>query len=173
MEIHALLQGLEEPGGRQKAITAALTLLGESYEGVAAQAASAAGSRAKTDLSQTIHDGAVGTASQYFQHKDPKGKTEELATAARYRELTEQAETHTKEQIHHVIKSARRNFDVRNFARDLGNAKTAKLFTLGKDIALSYAGQQYVDALPNRQEAKAARTKSKKGGRKAAKKVKA
>jgi hypothetical protein len=39
----------------------------------------------------------------------------------------------------------------------MGNAKTAKLFNLGKDNSLGHFGQKYVDALPNREQVAALR----------------
>jgi hypothetical protein len=152
-QIHGLLDGLE-PAERQRAITAALTLLGDTYVFPAVGQAMAA----PAAPSLSAHRGhqasdAVMTPRDFFASKDPKNKVEELAVAARYRELHEGAEGHTKEQLAQVIKAARRNFDATNFSRDLGNAKTSKLFSLGKDNALSYTGQQFVDALPDRDQA--------------------
>jgi hypothetical protein len=60
--------------------------------------------------------------------------------------------------VHHVL-----------FRRDIGNAKTAKLFNAGKDNILSHHGEAYVDALPDRQAAAALRKgkgRRKKGARK-------
>jgi hypothetical protein len=72
-------------------------------------------------------DGSPGSsdtknAQTYFDQKNPQSKIEELAVAARYRELKEGVETHEKEDLKRVITSARRNFDVNNYTRDLGNA---------------------------------------------------
>jgi hypothetical protein len=152
-QIHGLLDPLE-PAERQRAITAALTLLGDTYVFPAVGQAGPAG----TVPSPVAHtgpqaSGAGVTPRDFFATKDPKNKVEELAVAARYRELYESAESHTREQLAQVIKAARRNFDGTNFSRDLGNAKTSKLFSLGKDNALSYTGQQFVDALPDRDQA--------------------
>jgi len=157
-QIHGLLEGLDPPD-RHKAITAALTLLGDAYVLPAATAQTARQLGIAHPVSgngRPLVD-AAATPRDFFASKDPKNKVEELAVAARYRELHEGAEDHTKEQLAQVIKAARRNFDSTNFARDLGNAKTAKLFSLGKDNALSYTGQQFVDALPDREQALAMR----------------
>lgn len=158
VKIHSLLKEFDEPADRQKVIAAALTLLGDVFSppapGRAVGTGPGLGGRNGT---------AGGTLDpiQFFEQKDPRNKIEELAVAARFRELTENAVSHTKDQLGSVIKNARRNFDVRNFARDMGNAKTAKMFNLGPENALSYAGQKYVDALPNRELAAAARKPSK------------
>jgi hypothetical protein len=158
VKIHTLLKELEEPADRQKVISAALTLLGDVFIAAAPGRPTAGASMGAAAPAMA---GATLDAIQFFEQKDPRNKIEELAVAARFRELTENAESHTKDQLGSVIKSARRNFDVRNFARDMGNAKTAKMFNLGSENALSYAGQKYVDALPNRELAAAARKPAK------------
>lgn len=171
-QIHGLLHGLE-PTDRQRAIAAALTLLGDVYIPAAGSGgftaiAAAAPLASPSDIRHG--SGGVMAARDFFASKDPKNKVEELSVAARYREIYESAENHTKEQLAQVIKAARRNFDSTNFARDLANAKTAKLFSLGKENALSYTGQQFVDALPDRERALAMRKgKVAKRGRKTGK----
>ncbi len=93
----------------------------------------------------------------FLNEKDPKNKGEILAVAARYRELSEKVETHSKVDLKKVITASRRNFDDSNFARDINNAKRqAGFFNLGagRDASrLSSYGQQYVDALPDRDAA--------------------
>jgi hypothetical protein len=174
-EVHALLKDLES-ADRQKVIQAAMTLLGDAYVpttgsgdghrgGVVGAGAGAQGSPSG--------GGATGTALQFFDLKQPRGKVEELLVAARYREVSQHAETHTKEDLAAVIKAARRNFDANNFRRDLANAKTAKYFNLGKEIAVSYQGQKFVDALPDRDQAVAARSRRGRKKAKAAGKAKA
>ncbi|MCZ7597853.1 MAG: hypothetical protein M5U09_09150 [Gammaproteobacteria bacterium] len=67
------------------------------------------------------------------------------------------AEASTQGELKEVIKAARRNFDANNFRRDLDNARTKGLFNrgTGKDSAvLSHYGQNYVDALPDREALK-------------------
>lgn len=93
--------------------------------------------------------------SEFVREKDPQNKGELLAVAARYRELVGDHESHPKADLQKVITDARRNFDDRNFARDLNNAKRqAGFFLLGtgqRDSAkLSHYGKEYVDALPDR-----------------------
>ncbi|MDQ4142180.1 MAG: hypothetical protein M3198_00290 [Actinomycetota bacterium] len=99
----------------------------------------------------------VRDAAAFFEGKAPQNKGEALAVAARFRELVEGQETHTKADLKKVVTDARRNFDDRNFARDLNNAKRqAGFFNLGtgRDASqLSYYGQQFVDALPDREAA--------------------
>src|SRR5207247_3229045 len=67
------------------------------------------------------------------------------------------AQTHSKADLKKVIADARRNFDDRNFARDIKNARRqAGLFNLGTErdaYQLSSYGQQYVDALPDKDAA--------------------
>jgi len=144
---------------RARVVQAALTLVGDE---------------AGKPLTEVIE--ATGMASQgrgvqagekaYFDAKEPRTKLEELAVAARYREEKEGATSSTRADIEKVVKAARRNFDGKNFRRDLDNARRKGLFNsgTGKDsIILSYYGQKYVDALPNREALKAT-TKPKQAG---------
>lgn len=98
-------------------------------------------------------------AQQYFDAKQPKGKSEELATAARYLELYLNKEELEKSDFQEIItKQARRTFDAKNFARDIGNAKITGYFVKGKKIMLASKGQHFVDKLPERtNEAKKSR----------------
>ena len=143
---------------RQKTIAAALTLLGESPEMT----------MPNTGLPRTggiVPESGVGSLAQqgtpdaraFFDEKDPRSKVEELTVAARYRELYQNAHKHTKDDLRKVIDSARRNFDDKKFNLDLNNAKIKGLFNKGKDHKLAYYGQQYVDALPDRNAIKAIR----------------
>jgi len=106
----------------------------------------------------------VGTASDYFRKKDPQGLIEALAVAVRYRELTEGADVHTKEQLDAVFKSARRDTPA-NFSRDVRNGKKQQYFNRGRDLVLSHFGQSYIDALPDREAAKAIARPKKAGGK--------
>ena len=115
--------------------------------------------------------GQFGTASEYFRTKNPQGLMEVLAVAARYRELTESADAHTKEQLDAVFRSARRNAPA-NFSRDLNNAKKQQYFNSGDEIVLSHYGQSYVEALPDREAARAV-ARPKKAGRTKRRKTKA
>jgi hypothetical protein len=131
---------------RARVIQAALTLIGDGDavpEGLGAQPRSIVPFSARNKAGEKA----------YFDSKNPRVKTEELATAARFLEESENATSCTRADIERVIKAARRNFDARNFRRDLENARKANLFTRGsgKDsIVLSAHGQNYVDVLPNR-----------------------
>lgn len=117
--------------------------------------------------------GAAGNGSirAFFDQKDPQNKIEQLAVAARHRESTG-ATTNTREELQAAFVAAKRPFDKNNFNRDMSNAKTAKFFNLGADNLLSYYGEQYVDALPDREKAAAIKrpgaVKKKKGGKKKA-----
>lgn len=147
-KIVSILEPLE-PGGRARAIHAALTLLGDDQ---------------RIDPSALGGDaGAAGrrppriTEKAFFDSKDPRTKSEQLAVAARYREEQENATASTRAELEKVITTARRNFDKNNYRRDLDNARRKGFFTsgTGKDAAvLSHYGQKYVDALPDRAAAK-------------------
>jgi hypothetical protein len=111
----------------------------------------------------------TGGAVAYFDQKQPKSKVEEIAVAARYREEVAKAEMSTQEELRAVFSDARRNFDARNFRRDIENARNKNLFTRGTGrgvVQLSAVGQKLVDSLPDRSAAKAltskTRTKKKK-----------
>jgi hypothetical protein len=129
------------PEDRKKVIGAVMTLFGEQ-----APADVSEGSNGDDDSSGDD----TKDAMSFFNEKKPKTKGENLAVAARYRERTMNKHEHTKEDFKKVIKSARRNFDDNNFNRDLDNAKVKGLFNKGKPITLSYTGQEYVDALPDK-----------------------
>jgi hypothetical protein len=148
-KLYELLSPLE-PHERARVVQATLILFGEELP--AAVAAGGASSKpAFTPPGTHPTD-----ASTYFDQKAPKNKGEILAVAARFREEVEKQETHTKADIKAVITGARRNFDDANFARDLNNAKRqAGFFNLGtgRSVKLSYFGQQFVDALPDREAA--------------------
>lgn len=115
------------------------------------------------------------TAAKYFAEKDPKTKTDSLAVAARYRELYENAEESLKPDIAAVFSLARKNFDSSNFAMDMTNAKIAGLFVKeGKTTTgfrLTFGGQNYVDALPDRAAASNHLKKSASRGKAAKKKA--
>lgn len=107
---------------------------------------------------------------QYFDKKDPCTKIEILAVAARLRELGNKGHQHQKGDFRSILKDARRSFDEHNFSTDIQNAKLKGLFIKGKDHHLSSYGQQYVDALPDREKVKNLRAPTKKRGKKAKKK---
>jgi hypothetical protein len=132
---------------RRRAISAALTLLGEEPTISQASGGNTVNQYSNQNTSQL-------SAANFFQEKDPHNKIEELAVAARFRENTMNAHTHTKEELEKVFKDARRNFDRNNFKRDLDNAKTKGFFTRDREITLAYIGQKFVDSLPNRDIAK-------------------
>lgn len=127
---------------RQRIIQATVILLGDISIPIA--------SNLKIPDSKAVS----GKAKEFFELKNPKNKGEELAVAARYREETLGAEEHSKADLKAIFAEARRNFDDKNFSRDIDNARRqAGLFNLGtgRDAnKLSYQGQQFVDALPDR-----------------------
>jgi hypothetical protein len=170
-KIVALLDKAESKD-RRRIISAAMILLGEkpSDESELGSAPD------KADVSDTRRDGRQAKdAAGYFNEKDPTSKIEELAVAARFRETTLRAQTHSKQELEAVFKNARRNFDSKNFGRDTINAKTKGFFNKGGDrglLTLAYYGQQFVDALPERDEVKKMR-RPKGAGRKTSKKSKA
>lgn len=165
----ALLETLELDD-RNKAIQAAFVLLGMT--GSAATPALQA-TPGQSLPSKQLPPGAV-TEREFFEAKLPESKGEELAVAAKYRELYADATSSTKDELQDVIKKARRNFDTKNYARDIDNARTKGLFNRGNgtDAVLSHYGQNYVDALPDRDAVKALRRPKGAGAKRvAAKKI--
>ena len=165
-KLYELLSPLT-PEERTRVVKATLILFGDEPLGVGAPAAESTLASGQTPAPPT-------DAGAFFDLKDPKNKGEVLAVAARYREQCEKQESHTKADLKKVITDARRNFDDSNFARDINNAKRqAGFFNLntGRDAnKLSYYGQQFVDALPDREAAgKLKRPKVGTGKRKSAK----
>lgn len=148
-KLYGLLSGLSSED-RARAIQATLILFGEE-----APTAPLVGG---TPLPRPRTSGAAPTdPAAYLDEKAPTNKGETLAVAARFRELSQKEETHSKADLKTVITRARRNFDDSNFARDINNAKRqAGFFNLGTGrdaVKLSYYGQQFVDALPDREAA--------------------
>jgi len=98
--IHNALKGLDEEG-QVKALQAAVVLLGITPASLGlSKSMNNAGGWAQTPSDSTQHgsgtNGAsqVGSAAEYFKAKNPQGLMEVLAVAARYRELTAQADSH-------------------------------------------------------------------------------
>ena len=152
-KIVAALDTLESEE-RMRAVQAALNILGEGEVPIQTSDDSSGSGGESADTS----GGGSMTAKEYFDAKKPKTKGEELATAARYREESVNAVSSSKEEIRSVTSDARRNFDSRNYARDIGNARIKGFFNreTGKDSAvLSHYGQSYIDALPDHEAARA------------------
>jgi hypothetical protein len=144
--------GVLEPMEKQeraRVIRAALTLLGDEIpDGGGTPGGREAGSPPR---SMQLRE------KEYFDQKNPRTKVDEIAVAARYREERDAATVHTRYDLQSVITAARRNFDAKNFRRDLENARKAGLFTrgTGRDtIILSHYGQRYADAFPDREALK-------------------
>lgn len=165
----ALLEPLESEV-RARAIQAALVLLNEAPLAMSSsQGGSPQGSKPATGST------GAGSAKEFFANKSPESKIEELAVAARYREEVAGATESTKEDLAAVFRDARRNFDAKNFARDISNAKVKGLFSKGngQNLVLSHHGQVYVDTLPDREALKHIRTPRKAGGKRPGAKKKA
>ena len=154
LQVYRLLAGLDA-GDRKKVLVAVSALLGEHAASVSTGVAT---SRVPSPTKELIlgPDAPTDPAS-FFSAKDPQTKVEELAVAARYRELATNEDVHDKDNLREIVRAARRNFDDRNFHRDISNARIAGLFNRGKQLTLSFYGQNYVDALPNRDAVKALR----------------
>ena len=157
-------------GDRAKAIRATFTLLADAGTGDPADVMLGG-----TDGGGSVGDGGrVGTEQAYFAAKKPRTNIEELAVAARYREMRHKAESSTRAELQEVFKNARHNF-VANYRRDLENARKVGLFTrgTGRDAAtLTAHGQQYADALPDRDAVKALSRKPKGKSRRKKRKAK-
>lgn len=151
-KLFALLEPLES-GDRSRAIQAAFVLLNEALPIDAGPDGALAG-RAGGPKQRT-HSGDV-TEKDYFALKAPESKIEELAVAAGFREEYMGASESTREDLAGVFRAARRNFDAKNYGRDLSNAKVKGLFSKGngRNVVLSHHGQTYVDTLPDREALK-------------------
>lgn len=150
---------------RIKIVVASLALLGEP----ARVSVMPSAVQIHNDKVQTVKDSVandVGSSKDFFDDKSPASKGEEFAVAVRYLELTTGRETFGRDDLERVIQEARRNFNRDKFKRDLENARVAGFFTrgMGRDeIRLLYAGQRYVDLLPDRAAAKEELQKARKG----------
>jgi hypothetical protein len=169
--IYELLDPVES-SDRQRAIAAALTLLGEAGVSVPQAGLPPGGTGAIAGSpAAPAAAGNLQGAKAFFDTKQPINKIEELAVAARFRETVLQQESHDSASLESVFKAARRNFDKKNFRRDLNNAKVRGFFNRGSDNALAHYGQNFVDALPNRETADAIRRPRSGSRRKATKKT--
>jgi hypothetical protein len=164
-KMYALLHDLP-PADRVKVMNSVAQLFGDPP---------IAGSVATMDqqpASGTIgaHKTASGvTPQKYFVEKAPQNKGEMLAVAAKYREDHTGDHAHSLEDFAKFFTDARQNFDRHNFQRDMKNAQhQAQLFNTGTSMGqyqLSYYGQQYVNALPNRDALKKLRRPGRKAGK--------
>lgn len=164
-KLYDLLKDLE-PDERQRVVASTLMLFGEA----APSQVNAGGVPANPA------GGGNHIPKSFMDEKDPQNKGESLAVAARYLELYENTEAHTKEDFKRVFSDSRRNFDNTNFARDIKNVRNQSGYfnkNTGKGSdTLSYYGQNYVDALPDREKAKGIkRPKTKAAAKKKAKKT--
>lgn len=164
-KVVAVLQSVKA-ADRTRVIDAALIVLGDAPRdsgggGIGRTGGNESSGGRSEQTSERGHGSKVSPKS-YVDGKGPEGKVEELAVAARYRELHQNADVSTKEELAEVLgeRGARRNFDAKNFRRDAANARTSGLFTKGSargSVVLSHYGQNYVDALPDREKVKALR----------------
>jgi hypothetical protein len=140
---------------RQTIIAATLTLFGDVP--LNQMAPGGKGGAPSGGIASGVSTGSgagFGTMREFFDAKQPQTKLEQLAVAARHREQGG-AKNNSKDDFRSAFDAAKRAFDSNNFTRDIANAKTAKLFNLGSDNLLSYYGELYVDALPDRDAAAA------------------
>jgi hypothetical protein len=144
-----------EPTERQRVVAATMMLFGEAAPSPGT-IAGATPNRAAGSAQAT--GGGGQTPKSFLDAKDPQNKSEALAVAARFRELVENSESHTKDQLREVFAAARRNFDSSNYSKDIRNARNQSGYfnksTAKGSETLSYYGQNYVDALPDREAAK-------------------
>lgn len=161
--LYKLLEPFESDD-RLRIVRGTLLLLGELGPGVVSIG------KEPPELKDRDNQGLLKDALTYFGNKNPQKKIEELATAARFYEKKHGASALHKEQFKTVFDDARRNFDVKNFSRDIDNARMAGFFNKGGSATtgytLSYYGQNYIDQLPDRDAAKALKRPKKSGKRK-------
>jgi len=151
------LYGLLEPYDQEvrcRALRAVAVLFGDTTNTSVAPANTLAIANPSVPLPPNSSLQLTESAQKFFDDKQPNSKIEELGVAVRFLEVTTRNEAITKSDVEDVILAARRNFDGKNFRRDLENAKAKGLFNRSKDprvLTLSYYGQKYVDGLPNRE----------------------
>ncbi len=145
----ATLLALEEED-RPRALAALRTMLGGALE--ESEPPLNRGTSGGVQANSRPH-GITRGAREFFDAKNPESKLEMLAVAARFRELNNGGTTHSRDELRDVFVQARRNFDAAKFRFDIANAKNKGFFNRGRESQLSYAGQNFVDALPKREEA--------------------
>lgn len=147
-EVYGLLSDLEDDD-RTKILNSVHQLFGTS--------APPASNGLDLPEDRTVGSGG-STPQKFFAAKKPANKGEMLAVAAQYRKQHDGKDQHSKDDFAEFFKAARQNFDSRNFSRDIKNAQIqAGFFNTGGprgQYQLAYYGQQYVDALPDREAAK-------------------
>lgn len=157
-KVYELLGGLE-PGERTKVLKAVAQLFGDPADSQrTGSGMTESGGSQRGSAGSAQQHGLPANAQEFFVHKNPENRGEMLAVAARYREQYGAADVHQEDDFANFFAEARQNFDRRNFVRDMKNAQNrAGLFNKGGargKYQLSYFGQQYVDALPNREAVK-------------------
>lgn len=163
-KVYGLLSELETEE-RSKVITAVMSLFGEEVAAPCGANNSPMGGGASGVVAPQA-PAASNSAKQYYAMKQPKNKGEMLAVAAKFREEHSNGASSAQNDFASFFRDARQNFDRGNFFRDIKNAQNqAHLFNKGTprgQYQLSFYGQQYVDALPDREAVK----KLKRPGRK-------
>jgi len=96
---------------RHRIVKAAMTLVGEPLRSDEGDDESSTGGDRQGEAKRA---GGRVDAKTFFDQKEPSTKIEELAVAARFRELNDRAVTsHDREDLKKVIEGARRNFDAK------------------------------------------------------------
>lgn len=156
-KIYELLSDLAQED-RAKVINSVLHLFGEATPAPPGQALSSSTGGAMPGQGAVQHAPTKSSPPQFFAQKGPHNKGEMLAVAARYLELNGANHPPKIEDFTKFFADARQGFDRSNFSRDIKNAANkAGLFVRGAakgQYQLSYFGQQYVDALPDRDAVK-------------------
>jgi len=164
-KINAILETLDSLEDRVRVLQSSMALYGGGVLAQPSASHPAAGEVVATPSPNV-------TEQQFFKDKNPQSQVEKLAVAARYRELHMGADTHSKEEIERFFMAAHESF-VGNYGRDMGNARNRGFFTKGnkRDAArLATYGQEFVNALPDRDVASALPTPKKQPKKKKASK---
>jgi hypothetical protein len=160
-KVYDLLQGLDAED-RTKILASVTQLYGDNEVSTNGVGGISRGSAPDTASNLTGEH----NPQEYCKSKDPQNKGELLAVAARYHEIHAKSDASKLEDFVAFFNAARRNFDRHNFLRDMKNAQIqAGLFNTGGgrgQYRLSYYGQQYVDALPDREAVKKLKRPSRK-----------
>jgi len=149
-KINAMLETIDSPEDRIRVLQSSVVLYGGGVLAQPSASHPAAGEVATTPSPNV-------TEQRFFKDKNPQSQMEKLAVAARYRELHMDADTHSKEEIERFFMAAHESF-VGNYGRDMGNTRNRGFFTKGNkrdEARLATYGQEFVDALPDRDVASA------------------
>jgi len=148
-KINEILETIDSPEDRIRVLQSSMVLYGDGVLAQSSASHPAAGEVATPSPNVT--------EQRFYKDKNPQSQMEKLAVAARYRELHMGADTHSKEEIERFFMAAHESF-VGNYASDMRNARNRGFFTKGnkRDTArLATYGQEFVEALPDRDVASA------------------